>query len=208
MSRPSNRRRRRSRVQYPAQPYPHQAFVAPAPIVPDHAPAANVSVQVLQDKNASVAKVTLRRDNSWDYGDGRAYDYTVTGSAKREQGDRYDPVTGEKLALARTFQELADKLRRDANQAVNQIVREDAEMHRRAAERKARKGKPQQHKPLEQYQKELAARQGVRVPFREGGASAPIKHTVHTTSTSAVEELSTVNTKLDLLLHTLGKLRK
>lgn len=160
MTRPSNRRRRRgSRPQpLPQAVYPTPVFQPPVPVPYPDKPSAMVSIQVLQDKNASVAKVRLQRDNSWNYGD-TAYTYEVTGSAKREQGDRYEPLTGEKLALARTFQELADALRRDASAEVNRIVAEDAEMRRRAAERKARKGQPQKHKPREQWEAEQRERQ-------------------------------------------------
>lgn len=162
MTNRNNRRRRAKRVlpdPYPFAYPPVQAYPPPVPVVPNNAPPPSLSVQVLQDKNASVAKVVLNRLAGYNYGDGNVYNYEVTGSAKREQGDRYDPVTGEKLALARTFQELADELRRDANKAVNELVREREEAQIRAAERKARKAKPQIHKPREVWERQQQERQ-------------------------------------------------
>jgi hypothetical protein len=135
---PDHHRPRRRNLR-PGQP---QVFQAPPPQASYPYPPANfgpsVSAQVLQDKNASVAKVTITKVTN--LAKGPDYQIEVTGSAKREHGDRHDPVTGEMLALARALQSAARQLNSAAGARVTQAMEEQraAEAAKAAAKEKAK----------------------------------------------------------------------
>lgn len=109
-------------------------LTVPLTVPTAHLAPVFVSVQALQDKNASVAWVSISR-NGWDLPPDYAFE--ASGSAKREQGDRYDPVTGELLALARAFKRLARELESEGNKRVRAMAEQ-------AATDRARVNKPKQ----------------------------------------------------------------
>src|ERR1700733_6164918 len=91
------------------------ALAPPAPFLPPASvpPFAHVNVQVLHDRNASVANVQVVKRTTRHY-EPPEYEYQGSGSAKREKGDVHDETTGELLALARAFEALSRQLRHDA----------------------------------------------------------------------------------------------
>jgi hypothetical protein len=67
-----------------------------------------VTISVLGSKNSTVARaVVTKPTKDWS---GQEYVFEAAESSKREQGDVFDPVTGELLALARVFQRLSRQL--------------------------------------------------------------------------------------------------
>jgi hypothetical protein len=77
--------------------------------------------------------------------------FSATGSSKRERGDSYDPEIGELLATARALHKMAARMERKARGRI----------------RHADKAKLVSHKPLEQWEQELAERDVAAM----GGAS-------------------------------------
>lgn len=73
-------------------------------------PYQNVSAQLLQDRNATVAKVSHNQNSSCEWGTLPDFSFTATGSSKREQGDRFNARTGELLALSRAYLNLSRQL--------------------------------------------------------------------------------------------------
>jgi hypothetical protein len=124
--------RRRAVSQYP-QPVPYAPY--PVPVTPQpqqYPPAApQVIVQALQAKNASVAKVTVIK-NDWNkLGWEPEYKFEVSEAAKREQGDVYDPLTGELMSQGRAFQRLGREMVAEANKRVRADVQTRAEAEAR-----------------------------------------------------------------------------
>lgn len=136
MSKP---RRRRYTPPQP-QVYPFAYPSAPVPQVPAFKEPPRASVQVLRDKNATVANVTVSQVT--DYTKGPDYTFETSGSTKREQGDRYDPQTGDLLAIGRAMRNAGNEMIREANKRVADLVTEQQEVRDRAAQRRANKAKP------------------------------------------------------------------
>jgi hypothetical protein len=134
---------------------PQIAYPAPPPFF-GPAPGPGLTIQVLGAKNATVAKVQLTKPTEdWS---GQQYRFEVAESAKREQGDVFDPETGEKLALARAFQRLSRDLFSDAAQRVRDSV---AEQERQEAERERRREaarKPVKRRTREEWEAMQRAR--------------------------------------------------
>jgi hypothetical protein len=63
---------------------------------------------ILQDRNATVAKVTLVQRS--DYNGPADFEFVATGSSKREHGDKFNARTGELLALSRAYLHLSRQL--------------------------------------------------------------------------------------------------
>ena len=77
-------------------------------------PVPTVIVEMLAARNATVVQVSASK-----YTDtGLVYDFKAADSAKREQGDIYDPLTGEMLATGRAFQRLGRDMIRAAGKRV------------------------------------------------------------------------------------------
>lgn len=106
----------------PAYPFaPQVGFPQPIPQPPVYAPPVLVATppqkldpwhysdaRLLQDRNATVAKVQVVQRSSYD---GAAdFEFTATGSSKRERGDKFNPRTGELLALSRAYLKLSREL--------------------------------------------------------------------------------------------------
>jgi hypothetical protein len=91
---------------------PYLAINAAAPLAaPDLRPCEPwqlSSVGLMQDRNATVAKVSVNQSS--DYSGARDFEFTATGSSKREKGDRFNARTGELLALSRAYMHLSRKL--------------------------------------------------------------------------------------------------
>lgn len=111
----------------------------PAVQAPDPRPAA--SVITLLDKNASVAHAQVNKWSS-DFNAPARYNFKVSGSSKREQGDVYDEDTGEILALAKAFQKLSQEMFSEASRRVEVLAAEQEKALVRSAERKLRKSQP------------------------------------------------------------------
>lgn len=90
----------------PMAPQPVQMVRPPARVDPYHSSSA----QLLQDRNATVAKVSLVQSSSYDFGCDPDFSFTATGSSKREQGDKFNARTGELLALSRAYLRLSRDL--------------------------------------------------------------------------------------------------
>jgi hypothetical protein len=119
--------------------------MAPAPQYPPAAP--QVIVQALQAKNASVAKVTVQKID-WNKGWEPEYKFEVSESAKREQGDVYDPLTGELMSQGRAFQRLGREMITEANKRVKADVQARAE----AEERKNQPKRPVHRRTREEWE--------------------------------------------------------
>ena len=90
-----------------AQPVP---FSPPAYPGPQPAPEAfTVSVQVLSDPHATVAKASFTELG------GYTPVYTATGSSRVDNDDTYDPETGTALAVSRALHSLARQLYKKAS---------------------------------------------------------------------------------------------
>lgn len=97
---------------------PEMAMAAPVPMMAPQAPL--ISVQILGSKNATVAKATLHKPTAdWT---GQEYSFEAADSAKREQGDKYDPLTGELLAVSRALSRLARQVAHQANERIQEGV--------------------------------------------------------------------------------------
>lgn len=134
--------RHRSKNRIPEAAYaPYPVPMAPAVPFPAN---PNVSVQTLGSKNATVAKVLVSKPTpDWQ---GQVYSYEASESAKREQGDRYDPETGELIAMGRAFQRLGRQMIRDGNRRVQELIAEQELAQ-------VRKSKPQSyHRTREEWE--------------------------------------------------------
>jgi hypothetical protein len=130
------------------QPIPASAYYAPyPPAVPVAAPVFPGSsyrvaqINVLHDKNASVANVEFSRHDADQYYPA-VYEFKTSGSSKREQGDVYDETIGELIASARAFQSLARQLMSEATKRVNASTAAQAEAKRRAEQKREAAKKP------------------------------------------------------------------
>ena len=132
------------------QKYVYQDYIqAPPPVaayppVP-YEPKPVVNIDVLGAKNATVARVTLAKHKDWTAA-GTVFKFEAAESAKREQGDVSDPLTGELLALGRAFQRLSRDLFREGHKRVRKAAEEKAAAEE-AAEAKAR------HLPVEVHRR-------------------------------------------------------
>ncbi len=137
-------------------------FIAPPPQPFQDLPAVpSVSVSVLGSKNATVAKVRLAKPTAdWMV---QEYQFEVAESSKREQGDVFDPVTGELLALGRAFQRLSRQLFSEAGKRVRESVAEqerlEAERERKAEAAK----KPVKRRTKEEWEA-MRAEKGYMIP--------------------------------------------
>jgi hypothetical protein len=96
-----NRRKRPIPQHLYQQPYPAPVPFA-YPMAPPPADGTVVAgVQTLSAKNATVAKVSVRKITDWNKGSD--YEFAAADSSKREQGDRYDERAGELMALGRAY---------------------------------------------------------------------------------------------------------
>ena len=105
------------------------------PLLPE--PLHQVFVQVLSDKDATVAQVTSYTT------DGRTTTrVTTTGSSKRERGDSHKREIGDTLALGRALSKLGHRLEKQAqskiNEAANIKAHHEAIAVRKAAEERLR----------------------------------------------------------------------
>jgi len=143
-------RRKKPLPQY-APPYtaPYAVPLAyPQPPAFKEPPRASVSV--LRDKNATVANVTVSQMT--DYSRGPDYTFEASGSTKREQGDRYDPQTGDLMAIGRALRSAGNAMISEANHRVQEIIADQAQERRRAAERRENKGKPVNRRTREEWE--------------------------------------------------------
>ena len=128
---------------------PGQALVPQPPVLAyppmPYAPKANVHVEVLGAKNATVAKVTLSRHADWT-ASSEVYRFEAAEASKREQGDVSDSEIGELLALGRAFQRLSRDLFREGHKRVRKASEARAAAEE-AAEAKAR------HLPVEVHRR-------------------------------------------------------
>jgi hypothetical protein len=157
MTNPRRRKRRPIAPAYP-QPFAYPVPQAPAPAAFREPPRA--SVQVLRDKNATVANVTVSQVT--DYTKGPDYTFETSGSTKREQGDRYDPQTGDLMAIGRALRNAGNEMIREANKRVQDLVAEQAEVRRRSAERRENKGKPVNRRTKAQWETIQRGKQAMR----------------------------------------------
>lgn len=103
------------------QPYPyanclpHYQAPAPAQVGP---PYQQTGAQLLQDRNATVAKVTLTQHSGIGFGADPDFQFTATGSSKREQGDKFNARTGELMSLSRAYLKLSRQLMSAARELV------------------------------------------------------------------------------------------
>jgi len=77
-------------------------------------PVPMVIVVMLAARNATVVQVSASKFTET----GLVYEFVAADSAKREQGDVYDPLTGELLATGRAFQRLGRDMIRAAGKRV------------------------------------------------------------------------------------------
>lgn len=118
----------------PPQPYPvpqPPAFYAPPPAYVQAQPVEEkmdpwhfAAAQLLQDRNATVAKVTLVQRST--YNGPVDFEFAVTGSSKREQGDKFNARTGELLALSRAYLKLSRDLYAAGRALVEPAPEEDS----------------------------------------------------------------------------------
>lgn len=133
---------------------------APPPVAPPpYEPKPFLNVEVLGSKNSTVAKVTLARHADWNAGS-TVYRFEAADSSKREQGDVFDPVTGEMLALGRALQRISRELFSEANKRVK--VSTEAQLKaRQAAYDKARAAKKPVHRRTKEEWDEIQRQRAV-----------------------------------------------
>ena len=159
MTNPRRRRRRPIAPPYtPPQPFPFAYPAVPQPPAFKEPPRA--SVQVLRDKNATVANVTVSQMT--DYTRGPDYTFETSGSTKREQGDRYDPQTGDLMAIGRALRNAGNQMITEANRRVREITEDQAEERRRAAERRENKSKPPKRRTRAEWEAMQRRRQIIK----------------------------------------------
>jgi hypothetical protein len=149
-NRPKRRRKRPlpPQGQYVLAQPPYPFPVPQAPQVPASPPVA--SVFTLSAKNATVARVQVSKTSDWSKGPD--YQFTAADSAKREQGDRYDPETGELIAIGRAFLDIGEQMVREGNKRVTDLVEEQAQERERAAQRRENKVKPVRRRTREEWE--------------------------------------------------------
>lgn len=108
---------------------PAVSFVAQPDVKTD--PWHFAAATILQDRNATVAKVTLVQRSG--YNGPADFEFAVTGSSKREKGDKFNARTGELLALSRAYLKLSRDLYA-AGRALVEPESQDAEDARLDAE--------------------------------------------------------------------------
>lgn len=112
------------------RPIPPQAYyyAPPQPVYPAAPPPADgtvvAGVQTLSAKNATVARVSVRKITDWNKGPD--YEFAAADSSKREQGDRYDERAGELLALGRAYARLGRELVSAGNKRTQEVLRAQA----------------------------------------------------------------------------------
>lgn len=147
-----SRRGARARAQF----HPGQALVPAYPPYPQppmpFAPKAQVNVEVLGAKNATVAKLTLSRHADWT-ATSEVYRFEAAEASKREQGDVSDAEIGELLALGRAFQRLSRDLFREGHKRVRKATEARAAAEEAARVKKMMPPKVVQHRPLEEWEK-------------------------------------------------------
>lgn len=144
-------RKYRGRRPVPQVPgYPDALLLPPAPVPFTFREPPRAHVEVLQAKNASVAKVTVQRTT--DYSKGPDYVFEAAESTKREQGDRYDQMTGELLAVGRALQRAGRDMVHAGNRRVQDLVAEQEESRRRSAERAEAKVRPVKRRTREEWE--------------------------------------------------------
>jgi hypothetical protein len=176
----TNPRRRRRAPIAPQVQAPYPFYQPPYPQVPAFKEPPRASVSVLRDKNATVANVSVSQMT--DYNKGHDYLFEASGSTKREQGDRYDPQTGDLMAIGRALRNAGNDMITEANKRVSQIVADQAEERRRAAERRENKTKPVQRRTREEWERvqrirrnqQLARNLGMTVESNEWGSYSSV----------------------------------
>lgn len=138
------------------------------------------TVTTLLDKNASVAHVQVNKHSN-EYGAGPRYNFKVSGSSKREQGDVYDEDTGEILALAKAFQKLSQEMFSEASRRVEALADEQEKSLVRSAERKLRKEQPVRRRTREEWEEWEAVKEAARTEWEttvvtsvEGGGGGAV----------------------------------
>jgi hypothetical protein len=183
----TNPRRRKRRPIAPD----YSNLVAPAPVpytpyppmIPFNDPP-RASIQVLRDKNATVANVVVSQVT--DYTKGPDYQVETSGSTKREQGDRYDQRAGDLMAIGRALRNAGNEMISEANKRVQDIVEDQAEERRRAAERRENKSKPVKRRTRAEWEamqraeqqernREMARKLGM-APATEWGSYSSVAH--------------------------------
>ena len=111
-------------------PMPPQSFgfvPAPAPPLPPVTHRLSTA-NMMSTSDAAVAKVSYEippePGKTW----GLPRRFEGSGTSKRERGDSHDPLTGEVLAMARAYEELAARLHRFAR---GRIKAQDSERRQR-----------------------------------------------------------------------------
>ena len=108
------------------------------------------AIQTLSAKNATVARIVVSKTTDWNKG--QDYVFEAADSAKREQGDRYDPEAGELLAMGRAFQRLGREMVSQGNKRVQNVLDDQAEQSARAEERREAKTRPVKRRTREQWE--------------------------------------------------------
>jgi hypothetical protein len=111
-------------------------------------PEIAATARYLQSKNATVVEVSFGR---YSYGaSGYDYYFAAADSSKREQGDVFDPVTGELIAAARALTRIARQMESTARKRVKaaekakaaQDVERDAKVAVKKPEKPAEAAEP------------------------------------------------------------------
>jgi uncharacterized protein DUF1876 len=122
-------------------------YTCPPP--PPGSAAPYAAVQVLHDKNASVAHVSLSRSRGRETPD---YYLKGTGASKRERGDVHDEVTGEMLALSRALTDLARQLQSEAARRVKASTEAQYAAQLRALEKREAAKRPVKRRTKEEWE--------------------------------------------------------
>ena len=148
------------------RPVAPQPFWAPPPVLaypapPLPSPAPSVTISVLGSKNSTVARaVVTKLTKDWS---GQEYVFEAAESSKREQGDVFDPVTGELLALARTFQRLSRQLFSEGSRRVKASTEAQEAARKASEEKRSKTGTPtgrtkEEWDAIQRERAEMAAR--------------------------------------------------
>lgn len=156
------------------QPVPPAYPVMQAPMLPVAYPERDaqpfVYIQTLQSKNASVANVSVSKPPlTWDQPP--AWQFKSDGSAKREQGDRFDKETGEMLSVGRALVDAGEQMVREAARRVQASVEQQAAEREKAAERREHKARPVRHRTLKEWEALQARREEVLAKFEAVGVN-------------------------------------
>jgi hypothetical protein len=99
-------------------------YAQPVYAQPSYSPRSpSVYADVLSSKNATVARVRVVKVPK-DFAAPLDYEFEVSDSSKREQGDRYDEQAGELLALGRAFQRLGRELLSAGSKRTREVLAE------------------------------------------------------------------------------------